>query len=143
MEIRTMSLDDHPTVRAVRARSSQPVYDAPVSSDLLKRIARECGADDVGIIEFDRAAIAPQRDFIRKVYGRTRSLLAIACHMNREPVRSPSRSVANEEFHSTYDHVNETARAIVRALDEHGIPACNSVAAFPMEMDLPRIMTVS
>lgn len=106
-----MSLDDHPTVRAVRARSSQPVYDAPVSSDLLKRIARECGADDVGIIEFDRAAIAPQRDFIRKVYGRTRSLLAIACHMNREPVRSPSRSVANEEFHSTYDHVNETARA--------------------------------
>ena len=66
-----MSLDDHPTVRAVRARSSQPVYDAPVSSDLLKRIARECGADDVGIIEFDRAAIAPQRDFIRKVYGRT------------------------------------------------------------------------
>lgn len=137
-----MSLDDHPTVRAVRARSSQHVRDVPVSSELLKRIARECGADDVGIIEFDRAAIAPQRDFIRKVYGRTRSLLAIACHMNREPVRSPSRSVANEEFHGTYDHVNETARAIVRALDEHGIPACNSVAAFPMEMDLPRIMMV-
>ncbi|MGY2808054.1 hypothetical protein [Bradyrhizobium sp. USDA 4506] len=110
-----MSLDDHPTVRAVRARSSEPVRDVPVSSELIKDIARRCGADDVGIIEFERAAIAPQRDFIRKVYGRTRSLLAIVCHMNREPVRSPSRSVANEEFHSTYDHVNETARAIVRA----------------------------
>ena len=66
----------------------------------------------------------------------------IRVYMNREPVRSPTRSVANEEFHSTYDHVNETARAIVRALDEHGIPACNSVAAFPMEMDLPKIMMV-
>lgn len=137
-----MSLDDHPAVRAVRARNSQPVADVPVASDLIKRIALECGADDVGIIEFERAAIAPQRDFIRKIYGRTRSLLAIVCHMNREPVRSPSRSVANEEFHGTYDHVNETARAIVRMLDAHGIPACNSVAAFPMEMDLPRIMMV-
>ncbi|MBR0799345.1 4Fe-4S binding protein [Bradyrhizobium jicamae] len=137
-----MSLDDHPTVRAVRARGSQNVREAAVSAEFLKQIARECGADDVGIIEIERAAIAPQLDYIRKVYGRTRSLLAIVCHMNREPVRSPSRSVANEEFHGTYDHVNETARAIVRALDEHGIPSCNSVAAFPMEMDLPRIMMV-
>jgi ferredoxin len=137
-----MSLEDHPTVRTVRARSRDGVPDSPVSADFIKQIARECGADDAGIIEFDRASIAPQRDYIRKVYGRTRSLLAIACSMNREPVRSPTRSVANEEFHGTYDHVNETARAIVRALGEHGVASCNSVAAFPMEMDLPRIMMV-
>jgi ferredoxin len=137
-----LSLEDHPTVRSVRARSRPEGIDNPVSADLIKQIARDCGADDAGIIEIDRAAIAPQRGFIRKVYGRTRSLLAIACSMNREPVRSPTRSVANEEFHGTYDHVNETARAIVRALDEQGIPSCNSVAAFPMEMDLPRIMMV-
>lgn len=137
-----MSLDDHPTVRAVRARRSQDVPNVPVSSELIKDIARKCGADDAGIIEIERAAIAPQRDYIRKVFGRTRSLLAVACSMNREPVRSPARSVANEEFHGTYDHVNETARAIVRALGEHGIPSCNAVAAFPMEMDLPRIMMV-
>ena len=62
--------------------------------------------------------------------------------MNREPVRSPTRSVANEEFHGTYDHVNETSRAIVRALAEHCIAVCNSVAAFPMEMGQARIMMV-
>lgn len=137
-----MSLEDHPTVKSVRSRSRQHVADIPVSANLIKQIARDCGADDAGIIEIDRAAIAPQIKVIRKVYGRTRSLLAIACSMNREPVRSPARSVANEEFHGTYDHANETARAIVRALEEHGIPACNSVAAFPMEMDLPRVMMV-
>jgi ferredoxin len=137
-----LSLEDHPTVRTVRARSRQEPRVVPISASLIKQIARDCGADDVGIIELDRAAIAPQLNYIRKVYGRTRSLLAIACSMNREPVRSPTRSVANEEFHGTYDHVNETARAIVRALEEHGIPSCNSVAAFPMEMDLPRIMMI-
>jgi hypothetical protein len=114
-----MNFEDHPTVRTVRARSGQGIPDIPVPADFLKQIARECGADDAGIIEIERAAIAPQRDYIRKVYGRTRSLLAIACSMNREPVRSPTRSVANEEFHGTYDHVNETARrssALLRSM---------------------------
>jgi NAD-dependent dihydropyrimidine dehydrogenase PreA subunit len=137
-----LSLEDHRTVKNVRARSRQDSPDLPISANLIKQIARDCGADDAGIVDINRPAIAPQLNFIRKVYGRTQSLLAIACSMNREPVRSPTRSVANEEFHGTYDHVNETSRAIVRVLEEHGIPSCNSVAAFPMEMDLPRIMMV-
>ena len=33
--------------------------------------------------------------------------------MNREPIRSPARSVANLEFHHTGDQVNEVARAVV------------------------------
>ncbi|MGJ5039828.1 MULTISPECIES: 4Fe-4S binding protein [unclassified Bradyrhizobium] len=137
-----MTIEDHPTVKAFRSRSLARTGAAPLSAELVKRIAISCGADDVGLVEIGRPAISPQVDYIRKVYGRTKSLMAIACHMNREPVRSPTRSVANEEFHGTYDHVNETSRAIVRALAEHGITACNSVAAFPMEMDQARIMMV-
>jgi epoxyqueuosine reductase QueG len=54
--------------------------------------------------------------------------------MNREPVRSPARSVANLEFHNTGDHVNDVAREIVRRLEDRGIRAMNAPMGFPMEM---------
>lgn len=132
-----MTLDDHPTVRKVRARPPAPVPQAPVSAERLKAIARRCGADDVGLVEIDRPALDDQRAFVRQVYAGTRTVLGFAVRMNREPVRSPVRSVANQEFHAVYDTVNETAREIVRALGDAGIPACNAVAAFPMEVQLP------
>jgi Fe-S-cluster-containing hydrogenase component 2 len=55
--------------------------------------------------------------------------------MNREPIRSPARSVANVEFHHTGDHVNETAHRIVAALERRGVRAINPAMGFPMEMD--------
>jgi ferredoxin len=137
-----MNLEDHPTVKAARARNSDPAFAGLVSADLVKRIALECGADDVGIVELGRESLTPQVPYIHKVYGKTRSLLCYVKRMNREPVRSPTRSVANEEFHGTYDNVNDIGRDIVRELDKRGIAACNAVSAFPMEMDSARIMMV-
>ena len=55
--------------------------------------------------------------------------------MNREPIRSPARSVANLEFHHTGDHVNEVARKIVATLERQGVRALNPAMGFPMEMD--------
>jgi Fe-S-cluster-containing hydrogenase component 2 len=55
--------------------------------------------------------------------------------MNREPVRSPARSMANLEFHHAGDHVNEVARQVVAALERHGVRAVNPSMGFPMEMD--------
>ena len=55
--------------------------------------------------------------------------------MNREPIRSPARSVANLEFHHTGDHTNEVARRIVAALEAEGVRAVNPSMGFPMEMD--------
>jgi Fe-S-cluster-containing hydrogenase component 2 len=55
--------------------------------------------------------------------------------MNREPIRSPARSVANLEFHHTGDHVNEVARKIVTTLERQGVRAINPAMGFPMEMD--------
>ena len=55
--------------------------------------------------------------------------------MNREPIRSPARSVANLEFHHTGDHVNEVARKIVATLERQGVRAVNPAMGFPMEMD--------
>jgi ferredoxin len=55
--------------------------------------------------------------------------------MSRESIWSPSRSVANLEFHHTGDEVNEVARGIVSALERKGVRAVNPSMGFPMEMD--------
>lgn len=139
-----MKLDDHPTVKRVRERGKTEPAGAPLSAEWLKELARKQGADDVGLVEVTRPALADQLGYIRQVYPGTKTALAFCMRMNREPVRSPVRSVANQEFHAVYDEVNATARAIVTALDRAGIPACNAVAAFPMEAQLPaRAWTVA
>ncbi|WP_417680244.1 SCP2 sterol-binding domain-containing protein [Roseibium sp.] len=140
-----MKFDNHPTVVNVRnAPRHQKGPEAPLSAEWLKDLARKHGAGDAGLVEIDRPELADQLDYIRQVFPETKTLLAVCSRMNREPVRSPVRSVANQEFHTVYDEVNEVARAIVTELSELGIPACNAVAAFPMEAQLPgRTWTVA
>ncbi|UTD27638.1 SCP2 sterol-binding domain-containing protein [Bradyrhizobium sp. WD16] len=131
-----MDLDAHPTV--LKARSKGAARTAVVlDATWLKAVAKECGADDVGLVEIDRPALKAERGHIAKVFAGTRTLLSLVVRMNREPVRSPTRSVANQEFHAVHDAVNEVAREIVRRLEAEGIPACNAVGAFPMEVQLP------
>src|SRR6185369_15620884 len=64
-----------------------------------------------------------------------RSLVSLVVRMNREPIRSPSRSVSNLEFHHVGDKVNDVARTIVAELERRGIRALNPSLGFPMEMD--------
>src|SRR5271165_1690927 len=118
-----MRLLDHPTVRRVRESSvARPNHDAslPVDAVWLKQLARECGADDAGLVEISRPELDDQRDDILRFFPRAKTLLALVCRMNREPIRSPARSVANAEFHHTGEEVNEVSRAIVAALEEKG-----------------------
>ncbi len=131
------SLDSHPTV--VRAREAQA---AGLTSSLpgitsleLDRICRAAGADDCGFVMIDDPALDDQRDFIQTAYPFARTLISIVKRMHHEAVRSPMRSYANLEFHSTGDDVTDTAREIVRALTERGIRAGNANMAFPMEAD--------
>lgn len=131
-----MSFADHPTV--IKARSVQPrALPGPIDSEWLKALAMRCGADDVGLVEIERPALRADRTYIEAVFAGTRTLLSFVVRMNREPVRSPTRSVANQEFHAVYDSVNDVAREVVRALEAEGVRACNAVAAFPMEVQLP------
>lgn len=55
--------------------------------------------------------------------------------MNRKNIRTPVRSAANFEFHANYDHVNEVARKITKALEQMGVRAMIPGASFPMEME--------
>jgi NAD-dependent dihydropyrimidine dehydrogenase PreA subunit len=106
-----------------------------LDADWLRQLARECGADDVGLVEIGRPALDDQRDDILRFFPQTKLLLAFVCRMNREPIRSPARSVSNLEFHHVGGDVNEVARKIVTALERRGIRAVNPAMGFPMEMD--------
>ncbi len=131
-----MKLADHPTVVRVKSRATAKVGGAaaPLDADWLKALARECGADDVGLVELERPALKDQRGDILAALPQTRLLVSFVCKMNREPIRSPARSVSNLEFHHVGEEVNEVARRIVATLEERGVPALNPSMGFPMEM---------
>lgn len=127
------ALDHHPTVKKVRASKPLPTVGA-VSTDWVRSLCLECGADDAGVVSISRSELDDQRQDITTAYPEVKTLIAIVCRMNREPVVSVNRSISNLEFHQTTDHVNEVSRAIVRRLAAEGIPAMNPPAGFPMEM---------
>ncbi len=132
-----MKLSDHPTVQRAKLHSQQAASapDEPLSAAWLKELALAAGADDVGLVEIDRPALDDQRDDLLRYFPKTKSLLSFVVRMNREPIRSPARSVANMEFHHVGDEINEIGRAIVEKLEQRGVRAINPAMGFPMEMD--------
>jgi NAD-dependent dihydropyrimidine dehydrogenase PreA subunit len=106
-----------------------------ISASDLVALARECGADDAGVVSMDDPALAEERPHVLNAFASTRTLLGLVKRMHREPVRSPARSVANLEFHSVGHEIDAIARRIVRALEDRGVRALNPAMAFPMEME--------
>lgn len=133
-----MNLDDHPTVRALRAKESAPSQATPrmpLTRELLRDIALACGADDAGIVDIAHEELDAQRDEVLRHYPWTRSLVSIIVKMSREPLRGTPRSVANLEFHHAGHKVNEVCAEMVAALEERGVRAVNPAMGFPMEME--------
>src|SRR5215813_4277547 len=130
-----MKLEEHPTVR--RLSSGVQGKQAAVLSlegAWLRRLARDCGAHDAGLVELARPGLAPQRDEILRNYSWTRSLLSFVVRLAREPIRGAPRSVANLEFHRAGEEVDDVSARIVAKLEERGIRAVNPSMGFPMEM---------
>lgn len=133
-----MKLDEHPTVQLVRGRVSRqslPDSAIPLNAEWLRNLCLDAGADDAGFVELARPALADQRDDVVRIFPRAQSLISFVVRMNREPIRSPARSIANLEFHHTGDRVNDVARTIVEALEARGVRALNPSMGFPMEME--------
>lgn len=131
-----MKLADHPRVKQIRSSQAQKVQQTkPLDAAWLKKIVLEAGADDVGFVEIDRPALDDQREDILKAFPRAKALISFVVRMNREPIRTPARSVANLEFHHAGDEVNEIGRKLVRTLEGTGVRALNPSMGFPMEMD--------
>src|SRR6516165_62153 len=132
-----MQFEEHPTVRNLAKRapasSGREIPDM-LDAALLRRIAVDHGADDVGIVDIGRPAIEPQRAEILRNYPWTKSLLSFVLRMAREPIRGAPRSIANLEFHRAGHEVDHIAAAIVAEFEERGIRAVNPSMGFPMEM---------
>ncbi|WP_333687373.1 SCP2 sterol-binding domain-containing protein [Methylococcus capsulatus] len=132
----TKYLRNHPTVRRILDESPHRPTETPVlEAAWLREIALEAGADDVGCVGLERAEMASQRDDILQAFPYAKTLLSFVCRMNRENLRTPSRSIANLEFHQSADAVNQTGRRIVQTLERHGIRAAHTAVGFPMEAD--------
>jgi len=132
--VRVKNLDDHPTVRAVRARQETPA--GPVlDAEALRETCRAAGADDVGFVAVDDPAVAADRERAGWVLPGARTYLAFVLRMNPDSVRSPARSIANTEFHQTGEDVDRVARRIAAAVRDLGHRALNPPATFPQEME--------
>lgn len=132
-----VQLAEHPTVQhfyehapAIQETTATQVLDAA----WLRHLCREQGADAVGFVDMARPALDEQRADLLALWPHTRALISLVCRMNRDPIRSPARSVANLEFHHTGDQVNDVARRIVAALQQQGVRAINPAMGFPMDM---------
>ena len=112
--------------------NARPTAPEKLDADWLRRLSLEAGAVDVGFVEMERPEMDDQRKDILDCFPHAKALISFVCRMNREPIRSPARSVANTEFHHTGDHTNEVAHRIVAALERLGVRAMNPAMGFPM-----------
>jgi ferredoxin len=126
--------NDHPTIQAFRALRQSEQRAPELNLEMLKVIARECGADDAGVVRLDREELDGERPFVLQAFPQTQSLISIVVRMSPEPLRSTARSVANKEFHAATDEIDMVARKIVLRLRDLGVSALNTAAGFPMEM---------
>lgn len=106
-----------------------------LKTDEMRALCLNAGADDVGFLSLNNPALDDQRADILKAFPSTKSLISLVVKMNREPIRTTQRSIANLEFHATGDEVNHAARKIVKVLESQGVAALNPAMGFPMEMD--------
>jgi len=131
-------LSEHPSVKRFRERAeSGNIQHGPATLDRqwLRQLCLEAGADDVGFVEIDRPELGDERSDIVRFFPRVKALISFVLRMNREPIRSPARSVANVEFHHAGERVDDVAHRIVTALADRGTRAISPAMGFPMEVD--------
>jgi Fe-S-cluster-containing hydrogenase component 2 len=129
-------LAEHPTVQKVIAsRADRPPRPEVIDSDWLRDICLVAGADDVAFASADNPDLASEVTYVQEALPGTRSYISLVVKMNRDNVRSPARSVANQEFHRSGEILNEAAHRVTRTLEDRSYRALNPSATFPMEMD--------
>src|ERR1700742_203131 len=126
-------LAEHPTVRKVRShRTKRP---GMLDAGWLREICLAAGADDVAFASVDNPDLTTELEHVEAALPGAKSYISLVVKMNRDNVRSPARSVANQEFHRSGELLNEAAHRITRTLEDTGYRALNPSATFPMEMD--------
>ncbi len=121
--------------KVIASRGDRPPRPDVIDSDWLRDVCLAAGADDVAFASADNPDLTSEVDHVQQAMPGTRSYISLVVKMNRDNVRSPARSVANQEFHRSGEILNEAAHRITRTLEDRGYRALNPSATFPMEMD--------
>lgn len=129
-----MKLSEHPTVKKYQAQQiNTAAASQPLDEAWLRQLVLDAGADDVGFVSIDRPELDDQREDLLKLFPTVRTIITFVVKMHKENIRAPFRSVANHDFHSTGDDVDDVARHVTAELAARGVSAMNPPMAFPME----------
>lgn len=128
-----VALDAHPTVRKLRTRHERAPE--PLTLERVRAIALEAGADDAGIVSLKHPDLVEEGPHARRALPSARSIVSLVLRTHADDIRSPTRSVANLEFHRAGHDVDEVAQRVATALSALGHRSINPAMAFPMEMD--------
>lgn len=107
----------------------------PLEAEWLKRLAREAGADDVGLVDAGRPELAGEQAALRAYLPATRTLVSLVCHVQRANARATARSLYNIEQRRCAEQLEQSARKFVAALEGEGVGAVYLPIAFPMDFD--------
>ena len=129
-----MKLDNHPSVIAYR-QAHRNVQQQTVTREWLKEIVGAAGADDVGVVEIERAEIEDQKQAIMTAFPRAKTLISFICRLNGSQVQSPDRSLADAEFIALDAEMRLISRKVVKILREKGVAAIAPAENFPQDMD--------
>jgi len=105
------------------------------STEEIKAICLEEGADDVGFVDLDRESLSSEKKSILGIYPPARSAIALVKAMNRENIQTTARNVANDEYHSVDAEFSGTCRRIMRRLNQLGIRGLVPTKSWPMDLN--------
>ena len=129
-----MKLADHPTVRAYKeGKINTPKPQAILASEQLKKMALSAGADDAGIVDLGRDAMADYRQDLLEVMPDTQSVMTLIFRVNPNHLKSPAHSVVDYEFKQVWTQANHITRQLAAQLQQTGIKALNMPIGFPYE----------
>ena len=133
-----MGLDDHPTFIKVGPDPAPAPPPTQLEAQWLRQVVLNDGSDDTDLVKIGRPGLAEECQFVAAISPSAPALISFVSRMNREPLRSPARSLANVEVHHASDRVNEIARRMAAELQSLRVRAANPALGFPMEIALSR-----
>ncbi len=131
-----MKLNEHPTVKAYLERENTHSESVGILKySEVMTIAKECGADDAGLVDIQRETMKPYRKDLEWAMPDVKTILVLAWGLNQIQMQTPAHSLAEVEFKHGWTNANESARAIAGKLRQIGAKALHMPAGFPFETD--------
>ncbi|SEH41599.1 4Fe-4S double cluster binding domain-containing protein [Magnetospirillum fulvum] len=124
--------DFHPAGKSVTTQTETPMG-VVLDKDMLDRLCRAAGADDVAFVELDRPRLAGDLPGILRVLPWTKSFMVFVRRLSRHAIRSPARSLSSAEFTAGAHDVKEIIHKVVRDLEDSGLRAVGISGLFPFE----------